>query len=77
MTMTPKQLLRRKLPGFKQETLMAATKDRELWHVLDIRGCFDELIDASCFQIRTKDRVLGGEVVTTYGTITQAYEAWS
>ena len=70
--MTPQEFLRRKLPGFKQETLMAANKDRELWHVLDIRGCFDELIDASCYQIRQSDGVC-----TCYGTIEQARAAWA
>lgn len=74
--MITKQDIRRKLPGFKQETMLVGDRGRELWHVLDIRGCFDELIEASCYQIRTKDTVLGGERVTCYGTIQQAMEAW-
>lgn len=74
--MNAQDKIRRKLPGTRNETLLFAEDGRELWHVLDIRGCFDELIDASCYQIRDNNMPFGGQMVTCYGTIEQARKAW-
>jgi hypothetical protein len=73
--MTAKQKIRRTLPGTRHETRLFAEDGKELWHVLDIRGCFDVLVDASCYQIRV-NHILGGQVTTCYGTIEQARAAW-
>lgn len=74
--MNAQDKIRRSLPGTRHETRLFAEDGVELWHVLDIRGCFDELIDASCYQIRDHNSPLGGVMTTCYGSIEQARKAW-
>ena len=69
---TPNQeRLRRRLPGHRTDTLLAADKKRELWHIFEVRGFLDELLTVSCYWLKHKD----GRT-DVFSDINDALKAW-
>ncbi len=71
--MITREDLRRKLPGFERQEILASSgpDNPKLVYVFEIRGFMDELWTVSSFQIRYPD----GRT-ECFSTLDGAYKAW-
>ena len=70
MKPTTSKDLRNKLPGFRQEIVLASYGKKKLSFIYDVRGCFDELLSVSNYWLTD------GTKTDTFDNLNDATLAW-